>query len=79
MLVNWSVLCFALSMLFGFDYGSYFSSMFIAFSFVSMMYGYAYFAENGAISGLCFSGFFRYIYSHHIISLFCTANDCKTK
>ncbi len=32
-----AVICFALSMLFGFDFGSYFSSMFIAFSFVLMM------------------------------------------
>ncbi len=43
-----AVICFALSMLFGFDYGSYFSSMFIAFSFVPMMCGYAYFSEKGA-------------------------------
>lgn len=43
-----AVICFALSMLFGFDYGSYFSSMFIAFSFVTMMCGYAYFAEKEA-------------------------------
>lgn len=43
-----AVICFALSMLFGFDYGSYFSSMFIAFSFVPMVCGYAYFAEKGA-------------------------------
>ncbi len=41
-----AVLCFALSMLFGFDYGSYFCSMFIAFSFVPMMCGYAYFSEK---------------------------------
>ncbi len=41
-----AVVCFALSMLFGFDYGSYFSSMFIAFSFVLMMCGYAYFAKK---------------------------------
>lgn len=41
-----AVVCFALSMLFGFDYGSYFSSMFIAFSFVLMMCGYAYFSEK---------------------------------
>ncbi len=41
-----AVICFALSMLFGFDNGSYFSSMFIAFSFVLMMCGYAYFAEK---------------------------------
>ena len=43
-----AVFCFALSMLFGFNYGSYFSSMFIAFSFVLMMCGYAYFAEKKA-------------------------------
>ena len=43
-----AVFCFALSMLFGFDYGSYFSSMFIAFSFVLMMCGYAYFAPKEA-------------------------------
>ena len=41
-----AVICFALSMLFGFDNGSYFSSMFIAFSFVLMMCGYAYFSEK---------------------------------
>ncbi len=41
-----AVISFALSMLFGFNYGSYFSSMFIAFSFVLMMCGYAYFAEK---------------------------------
>ena len=40
-----AVICFALSMLFGFNHGSYFSSMFIAFSFVLMMCGYAYFAQ----------------------------------
>lgn len=41
-----AVISFALSMLFDFDYGSYFSSMFIAFSFVPMMCGYAYFSEK---------------------------------
>lgn len=43
-----ALVCFALSMLLGFDYGSYFSSMFIAFGFVLMMCGYAYFAEKKA-------------------------------
>lgn len=43
-----SVFCFALSMLVGFNYGSYFSSMFIAFSFVLIMCGYAYFAKKEA-------------------------------
>ncbi|MDE7297211.1 MAG: hypothetical protein K2N94_00085, partial [Lachnospiraceae bacterium] len=37
---------FAISMLFGFDYGSYFSSMFIAFSFVPMMCAYTCFSEK---------------------------------
>lgn len=37
---------FALSMLWGFDAGSYFSSMFIAFSFVLMMCGFAHIAEG---------------------------------
>ncbi|MCI8409892.1 MAG: hypothetical protein HFJ09_11590 [Lachnospiraceae bacterium] len=41
-----AVIFFALSMLFGFNYGSYFSSMFIAFSFVPMMCSYAYFSEK---------------------------------
>lgn len=41
-----AVICFAMSMLFGFDNGSYFFSMFIAFSFVPMMCGYAYFSEK---------------------------------
>lgn len=43
-----AVICFALSMLFSFDSGSYVSSMFIAFSFVPMMCAYAYFAEQKA-------------------------------
>lgn len=43
-----AVICFAISMLFGFDNGSYFSSMFIAFSFVPMICGYAYFSEKNA-------------------------------
>lgn len=43
-----AVFCFALFLLFGFDYGSYFSSMFIALSFVLMMCGYAYFAKKEA-------------------------------
>ncbi len=41
-----AVSCFALSMLFGFDNGSYFSSMLIAFSFVSMTCGYAHFSAK---------------------------------
>lgn len=41
-----SIIGFAISMLIGFNVGSYFSSMFIAFSFVPMMCGYAHFSEN---------------------------------
>lgn len=41
-----SVIVFAISMLLGFNEGSYFSSMFIAFSFVIMMCGYAFFSEK---------------------------------
>lgn len=43
-----AVFCFALSMLFGADHVSYISSMFIAFSFVPMMCGYAHFAQREA-------------------------------
>ncbi len=42
-----AVFCFALSMLFGYNYASYFSSMFIAFSFVPMMCAFAHFAPKG--------------------------------
>ena len=41
-----SIVGFAISMLRGFNEGSYFSSMFIAFSFILMMCGYAFFAEK---------------------------------
>lgn len=39
-----AVIGFAASMLLGFDSGSYFCSMFIAFGFVVMMCGFLYFA-----------------------------------
>lgn len=41
-----AVVFFALSMLFRFNFGSYFLSMFIAFSFVVVMCSYAFYAEN---------------------------------
>lgn len=41
-----AVLSFSISMLFSFDFGSYFSSMFIAFSFVVMMCGFAFYADK---------------------------------
>lgn len=60
-----AVICFALSMLFGFNYGSYFSSMFIAFSFVPMMCGYAYFAEkevkSAGYAAVAFAGIYTAI------------------
>lgn len=48
-----AVVCFALSMLLGFDFGSYFSSMFIAFSFVPMACAFAHFSgEKAKLAGL---------------------------
>ncbi len=41
-----AIIAFAISMLFRFNNASYFASMFIAFSFVPMMCGYAYFSER---------------------------------
>lgn len=41
-----AVVCFALSMIFVNTFISYFSSMFIAFSFVAMMCAYAYFSNQ---------------------------------
>lgn len=57
-----AVTCFAMSMLFGFNYGSYFFSMFIAFSFVTMICGYAYFAEKEVKLAGCISVAFSAIY-----------------
>ncbi len=60
-----AVACFAVSMLFSFTVGSYFASMFIAFSFVPMMCGYAYFAENetktAGYAAAAFSGIYAVI------------------
>ena len=41
-----AVVGFAVSMLFEFNFGSYFLSIFISLSFVSMMCGYAYYSEK---------------------------------
>lgn len=41
-----SIIGFAISMLIGFHAGSYFSSIFIALSFISMTCGYAFFSEK---------------------------------
>ncbi|HBK01713.1 MAG TPA: hypothetical protein DDY77_01600 [Clostridiales bacterium] len=46
-IVNIAAVCFfAISMLFGFNFGNYFSSMFIAFSFVVFVCSYAFFADE---------------------------------
>lgn len=48
-----AIVCFALSMAMGFDFGSYLSSLFIAFGFVPMMCAYARFARPEArLAGL---------------------------
>lgn len=47
-----AVFCFAICMLIGSDFGSYFSSMFIAFSFIPMICAYAFFSkENSKVAG----------------------------
>lgn len=65
-----AVICFALSMLFTFHYGSYFSSMFIAFSFVPMMCGYAYFSEKKAKLAGYISVTFAAIYAAIILLVY---------
>lgn len=53
-----AVIGFAISMLLGNDFVSYFSSMFIAFSFVPMMCAYAYFSkEKSKLAGVTAVGF----------------------
>ncbi|GFI17166.1 MAG: hypothetical protein HFI43_15145 [Lachnospiraceae bacterium] len=65
-----AIICFAISMLFGFDYGSYFFSMFIAFSFVAMTCGYAYFAEKQVKLAGCVSVAFSVIYAAIILLVY---------
>lgn len=65
-----AVICFALSMLLGFNYGSYFSSMFIAFSFVLMMCGYAYFAKKEVKLAGFVSAAFSAIYTAIILLVY---------
>lgn len=65
-----SVICFAMSMLFDFDYGSYFFSMFIAFSFVAMVCGYAHFAEKEVKLAGCVSVAFSVIYAAIILLVY---------
>lgn len=60
-----SVIGFAVSMLVGFNEGSYFFSMFIAFSFIPMMCAYAFFSEKGrklaGYTGMAFSAVYAAI------------------
>lgn len=65
-----AVIGFAISMLSGFDYGSYFFSMFIAFSFVAMMCGYACFAEKEVKSAGFVSVAFSVIYATIILLVY---------
>lgn len=67
-----SVISFAISMLFDFAFGSYFSSMFIAFSFVAMMCGYAYFAEKEAKLSGYVSVAFAAVYATIILLVYFT-------
>lgn len=66
-----AVIGFSISMLFGFDFGSYFSSMFIAFSFVIMICCYAYFAEQKYKLAGRISVVFASIYATIILLVFC--------
>ena len=59
-------------MLFGFDYGSYFSSMFIAFSFVLMMCGYACFAKKEAKLSGYVSMVFAAVYAAIVLLVYFT-------
>ena len=59
-----------MSMLFDFDYGSYFFSMFIAFSFVAMVCGYAHFAEKEVKLAGCVSVAFSVIYAAIILLVY---------
>jgi hypothetical protein len=53
-----AVIGFALAMLIGSNFGSYLSSMFIAFSFMPMMCAYAYFSSDKTkLAGIIAAGF----------------------
>lgn len=60
-----SVACFALCMLFCFDNGSFFSSMFIAFSLVPMISAFAFYADResklAGLTALAFSAVYAAI------------------
>lgn len=60
-----AVMGFAISMLLGLNEGSYFSSMLIAFSFVPMICGYAYFSDKSrklaGYIGMAFAGMYAVI------------------
>lgn len=65
-----AILGFAISMIIGFYYGSYFCSMFIAFSFVPMMCAYAYFAESKYKLAGCVSVGFAVMYATIILLVY---------
>lgn len=65
-----AVICFAISMILEFNDGSYFSSMFIAFSFVPMMCAYAYFSEEKRKLAGCISAAFAVMYATIILLVY---------
>lgn len=65
-----AIISFSISMLFRFNYGSYFSSMFIAFSFVVMTCCYAYVAEQKYKLAGCISVAFASIYATIILLVY---------
>lgn len=67
-----AVISFAISMLFDFAFGSYFSSMFIAFSFVVMVCSYTCFAEKKCILAGYVSIAFAAVYAAIILLVYFT-------
>ena len=67
-----AVIFFAVSMVFDFSFGSYFSSMFIAFSFVIMICSFVYFADKKFKLAGYISMFFAAVYAAVILLVYFT-------
>ncbi len=65
-----AVIVFAVSMLFRFNFGSYFASMFIAFSFVIMMCGYAFYSGKDRKLVGCTAAVFSAVYAAIILLVY---------
>lgn len=65
-----AVIAFAVSMLFDFLFGCYFSSMFIAFSFVPMMCAYAHYSEPKAKTAGYIAVAFAAVYAALILTVY---------